>query len=1092
MAVLPGALAASPNYTLTGYVKQPNHASAPAGVQVDLVSQATGVVYTATTSSGGAFSFTSSSTSGALVPGYWGLYVPDQTNVTTIAGCTARAPCAALSVAQSPTFVFENATALTTSLYNPSISNVEILYYNATLTGTVSEGGSPLPGAAVRLLAPTYNDVVLYNATSNYTTGTYSVKAPLGTWVLQSTAPGPAPNAVNTTGVSITSRSPPAVNPNIQPYLVSGAVDQASTGTPIPSSGNATLFDPANGDIFSTAIAPGGYYQLGTYGANFGSGTHTLDVFLATVGYATTWFPLSVSGPTSTTRNVAVPTVASAQLGNYLTTLDLSGFAVSRGTGTLYVNTTASLGNDTVVPNLPNVTVGQLWTQLGLDFDHSANFASTSLGAVYSWVNSTGPFFPAVQAVTTINGTGFLGPSAPQTLSSESSTCSGTCNASSPATLTLGWADSYALNGTLYKNSSTYSLSFNFKHPVSADVYNYTVELPTGYVLRAGTSAPSDSKLVPLGPDKTWTKFSLVSEPSPTAGGTFSFTIVRYTTTTAIVNATVSNFAFSSHNVLNSTNGNYTVLVGLGENVTFSALNSLYPAGLNGSKFAWQFGDGGSVTVYYNATTYHYYTTASGSTPYTGSLTVTSSGGQVNATTFHVWVSSATPSAGLAWNATAAENRSVAGTTYVYVNWSTTLHFNATQSVATISPTAPIPGNISVASYTLAAWSGFKTIVANYSVSLGSSHLAFSNLTYQFLGAGAYLSSGRVSGNAVAFKGWQYNLTLTVWSSTGQSASTTLVILVNDTEAPVSAFELLTPSGKPVSGTGIVAGSNLSAKVLFNGANATDPHNGSISRYYWLVTNSANSSVHFGVNMTVVKPYPSVWLRVSNTAYTVNLTVWDLNKNHAYTKQSLTVSANATTTPIMSSENLTGPTTLTAGTSYTFWVNVTAGGGKSSTALNVEVDWYTTGLSSTTENPIAGAPNSVLFYNYTSPGVVNTVPFATGKVASLAYNTTIRAVITWKPVRTGNFYLYANATATNEFTATSVFPGVSKTTITVNASPTTVYLEYGAVAAAAVIVILALIVWARRRGRSARGRTTAGRRGLERGRKEEEEEDENP
>ncbi len=1092
LASLPMVRGATSNYALTGVITQPDGADVPAGVQVQLISQATGTVYTTTTSLGGAYSFTSSSTSGGLAPGYWGLYVPPQTNTSFTSTTGPCKPCAALPVDQNASFTFYSASALTsTSGPAPAVTNVLILAYNATLTGTVSSGGTPLPGASVQLLAPTYNGVVLVNTTSNLSTtspGTYSLKVPFGTWVLQSTEPGSSPNYVNSTLVTIASRTPAAVNPNVQRYLVSGRILQES-GSPILSSGNATLFDPANGDIFSRSLPAGGYYQLGTYPSNFVSGSHTVDVFLSGVGYATTWYPLTVSGPTPATQNVRVPTLTTAQRGSYLTTLDLSGFSVDSGTGTLYVNTTENLGNNTVLPYLPNATVGQLWTQLGLDFAHAASFPEADISSVYNWENLSGPFFPAVQAGAAINSTAFLGPTAPQTLSYENSGCTGTCDASSTGNLTLGWSNSYLLNGTLYKNSSTYTMTFGFKHPVSADAYNYTVALPSGYVLEADTTVPSDARLVAAGPGGTWTKFTLVSLPSPTPAGSFTFTFVRYSALTAIVNATVSNFAFSSHNVLNSTNGNYTVQVGVGENVTWSALNTIYPAGSNGTKFAWAFGDSITQNVT-TATTYHYYTTATtGTTPLTGTLTVTSSGGLHDTTKFYVWVSDATPTAGIAWNATAAENRSAAGSPYVFVNWSRVLQFNATASSALINP-AGVPGNISVASYSLSAWGGFKTTIANYSVASGSSFLAFQNVSYQFLGAGSYLSSGRVSGNAVTFLGWQYNLTLTVWSSTGQKASATLVILVNDTEKPISAFQLLNPSGKVVSGTGLIAGSNLSAKVLLNGANASDPHNGSITKYYWLVTNSANSSIHLGVNVTSVRPYPSVWLYSSTTAYTVNLTVTDRNGNTGYATQSLTVSVNQSTTPIMAANNLTAPTKFTAGTSYTFWVNVTTGGGTKSVATDVQVAWYTTTPGGSGKNLIGGSPASVKFYNYTSKGVVDTVPFATGTVASLAYNVTIRAVVTWTPVLTGNYVLYANATSTNEFSGNSNLPGVISQSISISPNPTTTYLEYAAVAAAAIVVILALVFWFRRRGRASAPGHATGRRGLERGKRSDEDDDE--
>ena len=1087
LASIPGALGASPSYTLTGYVRQPGGASAPAGVQVDLVSQATGAVYTTTTGSGGQFTFTSASTSGALQPGYWGAWVPAQTNATF----TACRPCAALAIDQNPVYGFENTTALTTPNYPTILRNVQVLSYTATLTGTVSFGGSPEPGASVRLLAPTFNGVALVSNTTN-PNGTFTVKAPFspaGTaWVLQSTAPGPAPNYVNSTKVVIASRTPPAVNPQIEPYLVSGSV-LLSTGGPVPSSGNATLYDPTNGYIYSNPTPPGGYYQLGTYPANFVSGAQSFDVFLSTVGYATTWYTLTVSSASPVSQNVVVPAVLPSQLGIYRTTLNFSSFNVVSGSGNLTVSTVASLGNNTVVPNLPNGTVGQLWTQLGLDFANSVTFPSSSLSQVYAWANASGPFFPAVQAGTTINGTGFVGPSNPQRLSGWSSTCSGSCNASSPANITLQWSNQYALNSSVAKNSSAYTLAFNFRHPSSAEVFNYTVVLPKGYVLAANAPVPTDTRLAAAGTGGTWTSFTLVSLPDPTASGSAQFSIVRYSGMTAIVNATVpSYFAFSKGNVLNATNGNYTVAVGVGQNVTFSAQNSLYPAGTNGTRFAWVFGDGGTASVT-TASTFHTYTTASGSTPETGTLTVTSSGGLTNSTTFHVWVASGAVRALISSNATANQTKTAGSTTYLSVNWSTTLYFNASASTASISAGATVPGILSVASFSLVA-KGFKQ-TANYSVGQGA--YFGSNYTVQFLGAGSYLTSGTVGGTAVPFKGWQYNLTLTVWSGTGQSASTTLVVLVNDTEKPVPAFQVLNSAGKAVGGSGLIAGSNASALIQLNGANATDPHNGSLVRYYWLITNSGVSSIHQGNNATSARPFPKFWLSAQTTYYTVNLTVWDLNGNRAWTSQNLTVTVNSTTSPIMGAYNLTGPSKLTDGSSSTFWVNVTVGGGSKSVATNIQVTWYFTTPGGTSKTLIAGSPASVKFYNYTSPGVPNSASFATGSVASLAFNKTVRAVISWTPVVNGNYQFYANITASNEFAGDyKAGTNVATMPITISPNSTTQLLEYVAIAVAVVVVLLLIILYYRRRSGRGGAAKPSGRAGLERGgkRSAEDEEDE--
>jgi len=1092
LAATGGALASSANYTLTGYVEQGNGISpVPAGVQVDLVSRATGQVFTTTVTSGGQFTFTTASTGGALVPGYWGVWVPPQGNVS-LPGCNPTKPyyqCAVLPSNQNPVFAFENASALTTTTYPTILQGITVLPYKGNVTGTVTSGGIAQAGAQVALIDPAYNGFVFVNNTTS-ASGGFNLNVPLGTWVLKTTLVGPSV-MYNLTQVVVPNPTPVVVNPNVQNYIVSGYSNLTSNPSAhVPTAGNVTLWDPTNGYIYSSATPPGGYYSAGTYPAGFTSGSQSFDVILSSIGYSTVWYPLTVTTPTPHQQNVLVSPLRPGQLGRYQTVLNFSAISVSTGKGNLVVNTTAQLGNDTVLPNLPNATVGQLWGQLGLDFDHSVTFASTSLPSVWSFVNSTGPFFPAVEAQTAINGTGFKGPTAPQTLASESSTCSGSCGLSSAATISYAWSQSYALNGSVPINQSTYSISLGFAHPASSsDVYNYTFVLPSGYVLAASTQAPSSTVLSPAGEGGTWTSFTLTSLQSTSLVGTAKFSIVRYSALTALVNVTVpSYFAYSSSNVLNSTNGNYTVEVGVGQNVTFSAANSLYPAGTNGTKFAWNFGDTHSNTTS-TPTTNHSYAAASGSAPYAGTLTVTSSGGLVNSTKFFVWVAVGPVYANISVNSTAAENQTVNGAPYKLVNWGTVLQFNASTSSALVGPSATVKGIVAVASWTIVSSHSFKQ-TANFSASQNAPY--WRNWSVQPLGAGSYLSVGTVSGNPVTFFGWQYNVSLTVWDGAGDSATSTLVLLVNDTEKPTSAFQVLNSAGSAVTGSGVVAGKNLSAKVQLNGANATDPHNGSVVKYYWLVTNSKNTTVHVGVNSTTVKPYPAVWLVAATNAYTINLTVWDKNGNSGYTTQSLTVSQNTTTSPIMAANNLTGPSTLTDGSASTFWVNITVGAasGNKAVATNVTVAFYLLSQSGGgSRNYIGGSPGSVKFYNYTS-GVVNSQPFAVGVVSSLAWNVTVRAVITWNPGITGSYTLYANVTAQNEFAGDyQNGPNVKTMPVTINPNPTTQLLEYAAIAVAVVVVILLLVLYYRRRTGRGGTKATAPRSGLERAKRPSDDED---
>jgi hypothetical protein len=1085
LATIGAAQAASPNYTLVGYARQPGALGVvPAGAQVDLVSRATGAVFTTTVfGSGGQFQFNSTSTSGALVPGYWGVWIPPQGNLS-VPGCKLCLPFGIFPTTQNTQFYNLNATSLTTTTY-PVTVNATVLSYTGELSGSVTNGGRGVGGARVQLLDPLYDDFVVANNTTA-SNGAYTLLVPQGTWVLKATLPGPSP-AYNFSSIDVNTPNTITKNIAINSYLISGTVYLAANhNAPVPNGGNVTVWDGYNGYIYSTATAPGGFYSFGTYPGNFSSGDQSLEVVLSPVGYATTAYNHVVASSAPYSQNVYVSPLTPAERGIYTTTLNFSGINVLTGRGTLNVVTNAALGNDTVFANLPNASIGQMWAQLGLDFNHQTAFPSTMIGSLYAWENQSGPFFPAVQAGTTINGTSFLTPTSGTTLASQSTTCvsaSPGCGLLSAATISLGWNQTFTLNGTLSRNSSAYTLNFGFAHPTSSDTYNYTVVLPTGYSLAAGTAAPAQTRLVPQGPGNSWTKFTLNSLPSTSPTGTFSFSIIKYASLTPNVNVSVPNFAFSKANVLNETHGNYTVVVGVGQNATFSALNSTYPAGTNGTSFAWTFGDGGSVTTS-SPTTNHTYLAASGAYPENGTLRVTSSGGLVNSTTFYVWVGEGPVTAVISSNASASQNRTSGGVPYVFVNWGTVLYFNATASTATISPTAPIPGVLSVASYVFTA----RGFTARQNFSVGQGGQFWQNYSYQFLGAGVYYATTTtIGGLPVALKGWQYNLTLTAWDGTGQSATASLIVLVNDTEKPVSSFQILNAAGKPVGGSGVVTASNLTAKVQFNGANASDPHNGSITRYYWLVTNSGNSTVHIGENQTTVKPYPTLWLAPQSKAYTVNLTVWDLNGNKGWTTSSLAVNVNSSIAVIMAANNLTGPTSLNSGTSYTYWVNVTAGGGSKAVAVNVQVTFYLVSPGGTSRTYIAGTPGTIEWYNYTS-GVVNSVPFARGTVASMVYNTTYRAEVTWSPVQTGNFVLNANATASNEYSGS--YSAITQS-ITIHPNPTTQLIEYGAIAAAVVVVIVAIVfLYRRRSGRTTTVRST-GRSGIDRTRpRDEDDEDE--
>lgn len=1091
LSVLLGvASAATTNYVLTGYVDQPGAAAppVPAGVTVDLVSRATGAVFTSVvTGTGGQFTFTTKGTSGALGPGYWAVVVPPAANVT-LSGCK---PCAVLPANQTPSYAFYNATQLTNASYSTSVRGVSILPYNATLTGTVTQASSSVEGASVRLLSPTYSGLVLSNNTTN-ASGGFTLPVPFGNWVLQVTHVSGPDVFSNTSRLVVASRTPAPVSPVLKAFEISGHLLSSVTSQPIPTIGNATMYDPANHYLYTVPTPQGGYYSFSSYLANFASGPQTFDVLASAKGYQTGWFAQTVSAPSMIDHDLSVVPIRPSETGQFRTTLNLSAINVSTGTGNLSVSTVATLGNNSVVPGLPNGTVGQLWAQLGLDFNRTLSFPASSFPALEAWVNGSGPFFPAVQALTTLNGTGFVRPGTPPTPTYTLPACSPSCGLTSPANLSYAWNTTYALNGTVPKNGHSYTFSFRFAHPSHpSNLYNYTIVLPAGYTLSAGTNAPAHTKLVGVGPSGTWTTFTLVSQPSTASAATATFNFVKAANLTAIVNISAKEFYFSNENVNNSTRGNYTVVLAPGENATFSAARSLFPAGTNGTSFTWNFGDSAQATVT-NLTTNHTYAGPNGSNPWNGSLTILGSGGHTSTTVFHVFIASTVPVPKISTNATVKQNKSG----YLFLPWGTSLRINASGT------TVPTPNVLSVAFFKLTAKNFTQT--RNNSVSQGAKFNASWTVSFgggTRAGAGHYVNFSTVLINnatpSVVGWGWMYNLTLTVWSGVGTSANTTLVILVNDTQKPVASIELDNSKGSPIPANGLVEGKDGTATVELNAAGSSDGGNGSIVSYRWTITLKGNSSfATLYSNTTKAKPYPSFDLNSTSKPYRINLTVFDVNGNKANTSKTLSVSKNTTTRPIMAAANLTGPASVTVGTSSTYWVNITVGGGAKSVAQNVSVVFYLRSASGTgAKTDIGGAPGAVTFYGYSnnsSNATVNATPLSApgGVLAQLPFGKTVRAQISWNPSKSGSFVLYANVTADNEFSGDYGATNVASTPVSVKANPTTQLLEYGAVAGAAIVVIAVLVLyWRRRTRRASSPKSSGGRGGLERGSRRGEDED---
>jgi hypothetical protein len=1088
----------TPTYTLLGYVEGTGGVSAPpvpAGVTVLLTSSANGQNYSTQTSlSSGQFSFSSTGNAPGLEPGWWGLSVPPQTHAT-LEGTNGQAlPGTYAVLPQNLTAQFSYLTSSNLTNSVPvTIHDVNIAQENVTVNGTVSFQGHPYAGALVQAIAPGYGNFVLAantttsinNKTENLHTGYFSMLVPWGNWILETTIPG-APNYYDQTSLVINQTNAPAgnlnltVNPSVlssKSYTTWGYVNLAppKSGRD-PNGGNVTVIGA--GSIDSAPVVAGGYYSIGTPGA----GTYT--VVIATIGEQTVSYTLTVSAGNpsgSSPQNVLVSPWSSVPA-NYTTTLDWSG-----GFGRLNVSTAALMESNSVFPQLPNASVGQLWAQLALDWQHNLTFDEANFGAVASWLKSEGPFFPAVQAQTTVNGTA-LAQNANYTFASNSS-CATYCGLSSGLGVGFHWSASYNTTSKVPAGQKSYPLSFEFKHPTNRQTFNYTVKLPAGYVLSANTPLPGQTALVPDGPGGTYTSFTLVSKPSASAGGTFSFSAVKNGTVTASVNVSAHEFTWSNRNVLNTSRGNYTAIAGVGENLTFSALNSTFPTGGNASGYFWTFGDG-ATNMTKNATTNHTYQAPG---KYVGSLLLTASGGSKSTVPFTIYVGSTRPTAVIDVNDSKllkAPNQEP----YLIVNWSTALQFNASTSVSTINAGSGAPsGRISVANWNITDSTSQTWNLTNANGGGSGTNNALSNITNVFADKGAYITQGSANGTAIpgTFYGWQYNVTLTVWDYGGLNDTTHMVILVKDTQKPVPQITLKNGAGGVVPPSGLVEGTNHTALVVLWATNSTDPGNGSIVKYNWKITDASNTSVNVNFNRTSTGPsYPlptgiPIWLAPQEGSYTINLTVTDRANNTNYVTKALTVALNLTARPILSATNLTAPTTMTDGSTYTISVNVTNIGGNASTADSTAVHFYLLPPSgSGTEITIGGSPGSVKFYGWINHTRESTTLNATG-LFDIAWNHTATAEIQFTPSRTGTWDVWANATCVNEFPADyKSAQNQAHVQVTLNPNPIIADEEYAAVGGAVVLAIIVIVLYFRRRRSpkpSTKGSGGSGSGKLERG-----------
>lgn len=1091
------------NATVSVIVRTAGGSFAPVGVNVTLTERATGASCQGTTSLGGVYTFVNGQDDALghtcwLFPGWFTVSVPAEVDRST----GSSIPIAILPGAGSSS-TFNATQSQLNGGYIAYLGGLTALPMTYTLSGAINNtlGSNAGNTTTVQVLDPAFPGLVLAQQTAVSSYAFHNL--PAGTWTVYAVS-----NLYNgSTETNYSQVKVPAAynldNITLTSYLVQGFFIPSGQAT-FYNGTNITLYDLTNSKAYDFPIAPSQtnarntFFQFGSYAGLVGNraGTTQFAMLVAPQGNSPAWTYFAAS-PSMRAQDLSFSTSA---WGSSPPTVQSTNLAFSPSFGSAWVNSTESLSAGSTIPQLPNAYVSDLYSQVGMDFAGGAlNATPAAWHAFENWLNDSGAIYPAQQANLMVNATSFT----------ENGNQTGAVNFhdgpvpsdlsfSSASTFQFGTNETYQLAKTLTTKTSTHTLTMGFRYPTSTESLAYNVQLPTNWVLQANTPVPAGTSLTPTGPGGTWSSFTLTAKASPAGSpnGTATFSLVKIQNVTAVVNVNSPNFAFGNKtNVVSPRHANYTVIVGEGQNVSFSSAGSLFPAGFNATSYTWDFGDGSFNTTYRtNTTTYHTYTTAG---LMHANLSLLANGGQRDQQSFEVLVDNAAPTPMITVNNTHVSKIS-SNDSLLYVNWSTSLKLNATGSTDTIASSEPwLPaGRLSVAIWNISAGPTFSASYSSTNFSIGRQAASvFGNITYAFNGAGAWVGSQTIDGTSYTVNGWVYRVALQEFDAGGNKAYSTLYVIVNDTQKPNPIGH---PQGAPSFSPANQVGKNVTSGVALSSGMCPinlvdkwsfDPNNGTVTAYSWHITNAGwsaftprwfNSSTNNDTRTNL--PVPQTASTVKSAAYNITLNVTDAARNFANVTYQFTCQLNSTIAPILQLLNMTveGSTTLTEGNSYTLYANVTNVGGVQSMANGTQVMFYYTDISGGSQKNIGYGT----LYGFTG-GVLNGSAESCSTQCALHYNVSYRAEIKWTVpgggitggLAAGQYKICGNGTAANEFPGSyKTGANIICTTVTINQSPLQQYLV-AIIASVAVVAVLAIIYFVYRRRSKGGGKKSPSGKG---------------
>ena len=494
----------------------------------------------------------------------------------------------------------------------------------------------------------------------------------------------------------------------------------------------------SNGTKIIPAVVSGSLYS-------FYAPAGTYSMIIDANGYAAYRTDLTLSGSPTTVPANAV--LSPSPPDSYLTTV-LFG-AKDWNNITIYRNWT--LNPDSTLSGLSPSGVRNLRDQLNFTFGNGLGDGTVSpndVTAFGNWLQQNGPVYVATDAFMLVNGQGYMSTatsfaaSVSNTLSNPASpvwiNTSATYHLESTAWITYG-QPKYYLNMTLFPDTNTTTYHNE----------TYIVQLPVAYEMASDT-------VVPSGSITTYNFTRVTVDPGLTTGTPVIRMVIQKALSGTARAAVIG--PSGKYYVADSAFDTYQAYVAANTSVTFSGQQSTDPVGdITKANFTWEFeaNTNPSITGWGITSTHDYATPGQ----YTVNLTVLQTGGNVTYRNITVWVDGTPPVAGFRTNYTGSG--SAVGLT-LRVNESATVKFTST------STDLAYPGKVGVI---LSA--GYKWVFDNTSIPDATGSTV--NWTFDQ-------------------PGW-YNVILNVTDAVGNAgANATMVVIVNDTQAPIPSLSILDPS----------------------------------------------------------------------------------------------------------------------------------------------------------------------------------------------------------------------------------------------------------------------------------------------------------